>query len=162
MLGLKSHDCHVLLQRVLPVGIRKYLKKRVCTPLMELSHFFQQICAKTLSVAELDKLEVDIVLILCKLEKIFPPAFFDVMVHLVIHLPREAKLAGPVGYRWMYPIERYCPINYFVSPCSLFIFQLITNLFEYLLGCWELTRNMYVTELDQKAPLLRRISHMKH
>lgn len=47
-------------------------------------------------------------LILCKLEKIFPPAFFDIMVHLAVHLPREAKLVGPVGYRWMYPIERYC------------------------------------------------------
>ncbi|CAL9001938.1 unnamed protein product [Prunus brigantina] len=56
----------------------------------------------------LDRLEVDIVFILCKLEKIFPPAFFDVMVHLAVHLPHEAKLAGPVGYRWMYPIERYC------------------------------------------------------
>ncbi|XP_021862945.1 uncharacterized protein [Spinacia oleracea] len=38
---------------------------------------------------------------------IFPPAFFDVMVHLVIHLATEAKIAGPVCYRWMYPVERY-------------------------------------------------------
>ncbi|KAM3200501.1 hypothetical protein P3L10_032863 [Capsicum annuum] len=29
------------------------------------------------------------------------------MVHLVTHLATEAKLAGPVNYRWMYPIERY-------------------------------------------------------
>jgi hypothetical protein len=43
---------------------------------------------------------------LCKLEQIFPPAFFDIMVHLAVHLPREAELAGPVQYRWMYPIER--------------------------------------------------------
>ncbi|KAF7149942.1 hypothetical protein RHSIM_Rhsim02G0156400 [Rhododendron simsii] len=27
------------------------------------------------------------------------------MVHLAIHLPREAILGGPVHYRWMYPIE---------------------------------------------------------
>ncbi|CAL2254664.1 unnamed protein product [Prunus armeniaca] len=54
----------------------------------------------------LDKLEESIVIILCKLEKIFPPAFFDAMVHVAIHLPREAKLAGSVGYRWMYPVER--------------------------------------------------------
>ena len=52
------------------------------------------------------ELENKIVVILCKLERIFPPAFFDVMVHLAIHLPREAMLAGPVQYRWMYPIER--------------------------------------------------------
>eukprot|EP00268_Persea_americana_P058965 TRINITY_DN7181_c0_g1_i3.p1 TRINITY_DN7181_c0_g1~~TRINITY_DN7181_c0_g1_i3.p1 ORF type:complete len:157 (+),score=12.44 TRINITY_DN7181_c0_g1_i3:237-707(+) len=29
------------------------------------------------------------------------------MVHLAVHLPREAMLIGPVQYRWMYPIERY-------------------------------------------------------
>ena len=43
--------------------------------------------------------------IFCKLE-IFPPAFFDVMVHLAVHLPEEALLRGPVQYGWMYPIER--------------------------------------------------------
>ena len=48
----------------------------------------------------------DIVLILCKLEKIYPLVFFDVMVHLAVHLPDEALLRGPMQYGWMYPIER--------------------------------------------------------
>jgi len=52
-------------------------------------------------------LEKTIVLTLCKLEKIFPPSFFDIMVHLPIHLVHKAKIAGPLQYRWMYPIERY-------------------------------------------------------
>ena len=54
----------------------------------------------------LERLDRDIVLILCKLEKIFPPSFFDIMVHLPIHLAHEALLAGPTQYRWMYPFER--------------------------------------------------------
>lgn len=29
------------------------------------------------------------------------------MEHLPIHLVDEALIAGPVHYRWMYPIERY-------------------------------------------------------
>jgi hypothetical protein len=41
-----------------------------------------------------------------KLEKIYPPAFFDVMVHLAVHLPDEALLRGLVQYGWIYPIER--------------------------------------------------------
>ena len=45
-------------------------------------------------------------MILCKLERMFSSTFFDVMVHLVIHLPYEAMLAGPVQSRWMYPFER--------------------------------------------------------
>lgn len=57
-------------------------------------------------MSDLERMEKEIVIILCKLERIFPPAFFDVMVHLAVHLPREALLGGPVTYRWMYPIER--------------------------------------------------------
>ena len=29
------------------------------------------------------------------------------MVHLYVHLSREAILGGPVHSRWMYPVERY-------------------------------------------------------
>ncbi|KAI5337852.1 hypothetical protein L3X38_017123 [Prunus dulcis] len=49
----------------------------------------------------------DIVQVLCKFEMIFPPAFFTSMMHVMVHLPEEALLAGPVNYRWMYPIERF-------------------------------------------------------
>ncbi|XP_012837883.1 PREDICTED: uncharacterized protein LOC105958419 [Erythranthe guttata] len=107
ILGLKSHDCHILLQRIIPIGIRGYLVKDVTEALFELGDFFKTLCAKTLMIADIDKMERNIPVILCKLEKIFPPAFFDVMVHLAVHLPSEAKLAGPVHSRWMYPIERF-------------------------------------------------------
>ncbi|XP_028062626.1 uncharacterized protein LOC114265957 [Camellia sinensis] len=103
--GLKSHDSHVLIQRLLPIGMRGYLNKEIGTTLFELGNFFKQLCSKTLRRSDLHKLDEQIVLILCKLEMLFPPAFFDVMVHLAIHLPREAMLGGPVQYRWMYPIE---------------------------------------------------------
>ncbi|XP_012830522.1 PREDICTED: uncharacterized protein LOC105951618 isoform X2 [Erythranthe guttata] len=105
--GLKSHDCHVLLQRLLPVGLRGYLHKDVLDPVTELASFFRQLCSRKLNLNVLDNLEKRIPVILCKLEMIFPPAFFDVMVHLAIHLAQEAKIGGPVQYRWMYPIERY-------------------------------------------------------
>ncbi|XP_056683289.1 uncharacterized protein [Spinacia oleracea] len=51
-------------------------------------------------------MEKNIAITLCKLERIFIPAFFDVMIHLPIHLATEARLAGPVHYRWMYRFER--------------------------------------------------------
>jgi len=60
-----------------------------------------------LSLDTLHVLEKSIVLTLCKLEKIFPPSFFDILVHLPIHLVDEAKIVGPIQYRWMNPIERY-------------------------------------------------------
>jgi hypothetical protein len=74
--------------------------------LAELGNFFQQLCATTLKLDVLERLKSDIPVILCKLEKIFPPSFFNVMLHLVVHLPEEAILRGPVQYGWMYPVER--------------------------------------------------------
>jgi hypothetical protein len=44
--------------------------------------------------------------LICKLEKIFPPEWFNPMQHLLIHLPYKAKLGSPQQYRWMYHIER--------------------------------------------------------
>jgi hypothetical protein len=51
-------------------------------------------------------MEKEILVLLCKLEKIFPPGFFNPMQHFLIHLRYEAKVGGPVKYRWMYHIER--------------------------------------------------------
>nr|XP_025632903.1 uncharacterized protein LOC112727385 [Arachis hypogaea] len=105
--GLKSHDCHVLMQQLLPIAIRNVLLDKVTAVLIELSSFFQQLCSKSLSLTELEKLQPRIILTLCHLEMLFPPSFFTIMVHLTYHLVDEAKLGGPVHYRWMYPIERY-------------------------------------------------------
>jgi hypothetical protein len=80
--------------------------KEIYTVIAELGNFFRKLCCKTLKLDVLQKLKKDIPIIMCKSEKIFPPALFYVMVHLAIHLPEEAILRGPVQYRWMYPIER--------------------------------------------------------
>ncbi len=69
-------------------------------------NFFKDLCSTTLRQEDLNKMKANIPVILCKLERIFPPAFFDVMEHLPIHLIDEARNGGPVQYRWMYPFER--------------------------------------------------------
>lgn len=55
---------------------------------------------------DLDILESQISETLCQLETIFPPSFFDIMVHLPIHLVNEVRMGGPVQYRWMYSPKR--------------------------------------------------------
>ena len=106
LFGLKSHDCHILMQQLLPLGIRHVLPDKVTAVLIELCSFLRQLCSKSLSLLDLDKLQPRIVLTLCHLEMLFPPSFFTIMVHLTCHLVDEARLGGPVHYRWMYPIER--------------------------------------------------------
>lgn len=40
----------------------------------------------------------------------FPHSFFDIMVHLIVHLVRDIRLCDPVYLRWMYLVERYMKI----------------------------------------------------
>jgi len=105
--GLKSHDYHIIFQKLLPLVVRDILPTDVVIPLIQLSNFFNKICSKELEVSELEKLCNSIGETLCRLEMIFPPAFFDIMMHLPAHIAWEARLGGPVSYRWMYPVERY-------------------------------------------------------
>nr|XP_025617017.1 uncharacterized protein LOC112709341 [Arachis hypogaea] len=104
--GLKSHDSHILLEHILPIALRRSLPKEVISVLIELCNYFREVSGKSLSLKNLERLQQRIVLTLCHMEMIFPPTFFTIMVHLVIHLVEEAMIAGPVQYRWMYPIER--------------------------------------------------------
>nr|XP_016511071.1 PREDICTED: uncharacterized protein LOC107828309 [Nicotiana tabacum] len=103
--GLKSHDSHILLEQLLPFAIRGILPNHVYAAITELSIFFRELCSKNVRVDVL--LATQISITLSKIEKIFLPTFFDIMVHLVIHLPQEPKIVGPVQYRWMYPIKRF-------------------------------------------------------
>ncbi|RDX99035.1 hypothetical protein CR513_17970, partial [Mucuna pruriens] len=57
-------------------------------------------------------MEGNILVLLCKLEQIFMPTFFDLMEHLPIHLVYGARVGGLVQYRWMYPFERYKTSNH--------------------------------------------------
>ncbi|KAJ9545041.1 hypothetical protein OSB04_024748 [Centaurea solstitialis] len=95
------------MQRLLPIGVKAYLDPAISTPIIELCFFFKQICARNLMMSDMKKAEKQLINILCNFEQIFPPAFFDIMIHFVMHLPEEAIQGGPVYMRWMYPFERY-------------------------------------------------------
>ncbi|KAL4580035.1 hypothetical protein LXL04_016209 [Taraxacum kok-saghyz] len=104
--GFKSHDCHVFMQRLLPLDIRGFVPNMVYESITELCMFFRVLCSKTLLMKDLYDMKHNIAQTICKLEKIFPPGFFDSMEHLIIHLADEAILGGPVHHRWMYQYER--------------------------------------------------------
>lgn len=106
LVGLKSHDYHVLMQRLLSVAIKGLLPKYVSSVLIELSNTFRVLCSKELNLIDLGKIENQLPITMCNLERIFPPSFFNITVHLIVHLAEEARIAGPVQYRWMYSIER--------------------------------------------------------
>ncbi|GLU17163.1 hypothetical protein SLE2022_335560 [Rubroshorea leprosula] len=106
LFGMKSHDCHIFMQSLIPIAFRDLLPKQVWEPLVEISEFFRALCAPVIQVNDMAIWQERIVEIICKLKQIFPPSFFDSMEHLAIHLPYEARVGGPVQFRWMYPFER--------------------------------------------------------
>ncbi|CAH9137732.1 unnamed protein product, partial [Cuscuta epithymum] len=107
LMHMKSHDCHVFMQRLIPIAFREMLPPHVWGCLTEISMLFQTLCSVVLDTKAIQDLERTVPILMCNMEKIFPPAFFDHMEHLIIHLPYEAKVAGTAQYRWMYVFERF-------------------------------------------------------
>jgi hypothetical protein len=87
LIGVKSHDYHIIMEWLLPNMLHGYIHKDVWKMLTELSYFYRQLCAKEIKKEMMEKLEKQILVLLCKLEKIFPPGRFNPIQHLLIHLP---------------------------------------------------------------------------
>ena len=104
---LKSHDYHVLMQQLLPIALKGLLPKGPRLAISRLCAFFNLLCQRVIDREQFLVMEAEIVETLCLFERYFPaPSFFDIRVHLTVHLGREARLGGPVHFRWMYPFER--------------------------------------------------------
>jgi hypothetical protein len=105
--GLKSHDYHVLVQQILPACIRNFLHPGARDAVVRVGNVFKKICAKVIDKDSLSDLMTYTAETLCLLEIWFPPGFWDIMPHLMIHLVEEVGLLGPVHSRWCYGVERY-------------------------------------------------------
>jgi hypothetical protein len=86
--------------------MRGFLDKDIYEAIAQLGTFFRQLCSRMLDKDVLDEMKKEIPIILVKFEKNFTLSFFDVMIHLAVHLPDETLLRGLVQYGWLYPIER--------------------------------------------------------
>jgi len=61
LVGLKSRDCHILMQQLLSVAIRGILPKNVRHTITRLCSFFSSICCKVIDPLKLDELQDEIV-----------------------------------------------------------------------------------------------------
>jgi hypothetical protein len=50
----------------------------------------------------MQNLQKEIAVLVCTIEKVFPPGWLNVMQYLLVHLPWEARVGGSVQFRWMY------------------------------------------------------------
>jgi hypothetical protein len=70
-------------------------------------HFFNAISKKVINVIELDEIRKEMRVTMCQLEMCFPPSFFDMMEHYMIHLVDQVFILGPMYMHHMYPYERH-------------------------------------------------------
>ena len=101
-----SPNYHFFMKALLPIAF-SVLPPNVLEPLSALGEFFKNICANVLREELLTEIHCNIAVILCKLETIFPPDFWNAMKHLLVHLAQEAHLGSPVHYWLMYRFERF-------------------------------------------------------
>lgn len=66
--GLKTHDCHILLQRVLRVILRGLGRPDLYRAVVELGQFFRELCSRNIRIDALERLRDKIPTILCDLE----------------------------------------------------------------------------------------------
>ena len=119
VMGYKSHDAHFILHYLLQFAVKKALKPEVALPLIRFGRFLRDIWSKAIDLDELRRLQNEIAEVLCQFEMIFSLAFFDIMVHLPVHLCKEIEWGGPADIRCMYSIERYlCKLKSYVRSKS--------------------------------------------
>jgi len=60
VIGLKSHDYHIWIQRLMPVMLRGYIPEKVWRVFAELSYFFRTLYAKQICPGVIKKLQVQV------------------------------------------------------------------------------------------------------
>jgi hypothetical protein len=119
MSGYNNHDWYTILSLFLAIAIRAinhpYLKMVITC----MCHFFNAISKKVIDAVELDDIHKEMRVIICQLEMYFPPSFFDMMEHYMIHLAYQVFILGPMYMRHMYPYERHMVVmKGYVHNCA--------------------------------------------
>ena len=65
------------------------------------------VSQKIIDPENLIKLQNDVVQCLVGFELIFPPSFFNILTHLLVHLVKEIDILRPVFLHNMFPFERF-------------------------------------------------------
>jgi hypothetical protein len=106
MFGYNSHDCHVMMMVFLAITMRAIKPVHVKVLITRLCYFFNIVSHKVIDRKELDDLKAYMIETICMLEMCFPPSFFDMQQHLMIHLVDQILTLGPLYLHSMFPYER--------------------------------------------------------
>jgi hypothetical protein len=92
---------------LLLVALRGILLENVWLPIVKVCAFLNAISLKVIDPESLPRLHKDVVQCLFSFELLFPPSFFNIMTHLLVHLVEEITILGHVFLQNMIPFERF-------------------------------------------------------
>jgi hypothetical protein len=110
MYGYNSHDYHVMMMVFLAIAIRAIKLVHVKVIITRLCYFFNTVSQKVIGRKELDDLRAYMIETMCMFGMCFPPSFFDMQQHLMIHLVDQIHTLGPLYLHSMFPYERYLAV----------------------------------------------------
>ncbi|KAK1608974.1 hypothetical protein QYE76_032647 [Lolium multiflorum] len=93
--------------QLLPIALRGLLPENVRVAIVKLRAFLNAISQKVINPEVLPRLQNDVVQCVVSFELVFPPSFFNIMTHLLVHLVEEISILGPVFLHNMFPFERF-------------------------------------------------------
>src|SRR6185369_12899340 len=96
--------------QLLPVVLSCILPENVRLAIVKLCAFLNEISQKAINPKKLIQLQNDIVQCHVSFEMMYPPSFFNIMTHLLVHIVKEINILGPVFLHNMFPFERYMSV----------------------------------------------------
>lgn len=108
---------YLYMECLLPIAFSS-LSMHALNPLIEISHFFKDLCSTMLKEDDLVRIEENITLILCKLEIISPHGFFIqwriflFILHMEQDLMHQCSIGGCIHFR------TYLNFIYYTSQSS--------------------------------------------
>jgi hypothetical protein len=110
MYSYNSYDYHVMMMGFLAIAIQAIKLVHVKVIITLLCYFFNIVSQKVIGRKELDDLRAYMIETMCMFEMCFPPSFFDMQQHLMIHLVDQIHILGLLYLHSMFPYERYLAI----------------------------------------------------
>jgi hypothetical protein len=98
----------MLMTQIFPVALRGIMDEHVRETLFGLCNIFDILSRKSIDMKQLERLQGEIVMILCELEIYSPPppAVHNIMVHLLVHVVDDVIHLRPPFLHNMMPFER--------------------------------------------------------
>jgi hypothetical protein len=106
----KAHDCHVMLTVFLPIAIKAIKLEFLKMGITYMCYFFSKISQKTIGKKELSDLHDFVVETQNQLEMCLPPTFFDIMIHLMIHMVHQIQTLCPCYLHEMWCYKQFISV----------------------------------------------------